>query len=163
MLEQAGVRLPLKLELKTSTDAQRVRLATILQAQMRAAGIDLQIHSLDWGTYFDDVKHGKFQLYGLTWVGIRTPEIYRLAFHSQSIPPAGANRGRLQDATLDGLIDAEDWPAATQRIHALMPYVPLWYEGQFAAVHEGIRNYQPAPDGNWDALATIHKAKESTP
>lgn len=163
ILEQAGVHLPLTLELKTSTDAQRVRLATILQAQMRAAGIDLQIHSLDWGTYFDDVKHGKFQLYGLTWVGIRTPEIYRLAFHSQSIPPAGANRGRLQDATLDGLLDAQDWPAATQRIHQLMPYVPLWYEGQFAAMRQGIRDYRPAPDGNWDALATIYKAKEPTP
>ena len=70
-----------------------MRLATILQAQMRTAGVELEIRSLDWGTFFDDVKHGKFQLYGLTWVGIRTPEIYRLAFHSQSVPPLGANRG----------------------------------------------------------------------
>jgi len=157
LLQQAGIELPLKLIYKTSTDAQRVRFATIIQQQMREAGIALEIRSLDWGTFFDDVKHGKFQLYGLTWVGIRTPEIYRLAFHSQSVPPAGANRGRLQDAELDGLIERQDWPAATARAHELLPYVPLWYEGQFAALRSGISGYAPAPDGNWDGLAQIGK------
>ncbi len=157
MLQEAGVALPLRLVLKTSTDAQRVRLATILQAQMKPAGIDLEIRSLDWGTFFDDVKHGKFQLYGLTWVGIRTPEIYRLAFHSRSVPPAGANRGQLQDKVLDALIDRQDWKGATARIHALMPYAPLWYEGQFAVMRTSLEGYRPAPDGNWDGLAVIRK------
>jgi len=156
-LQQTGIKLPLKLTLKTSTDAQRVRLATIMQQQMKPAGIDLDIRSLDWGTFFDDVKHGKFQLYGLTWVGIKTPEIYRLAFHSDSMPPAGANRGRLQDAELDALINRQDWKAVTARVQDLMPYVPLWYEGQSAAMRRGISGYQPAHDGNWDALATVKK------
>jgi peptide/nickel transport system substrate-binding protein len=155
LLEQVGVALPLKLVYKTSTDAQRVRLATMMQAQMREAGIELEIRSLDWGTFFDDVKHGKFQLYGLTWVGIRTPEIYRLAFHSSSVPPAGANRARLQDAGLDSMIDRQDWPAVTARVHEQLPYVPLWYEGQFAALRDDVSGYIPSQDGNWDALATI--------
>src|SRR5690606_12858941 len=43
LLEAAGVPQPLKLVYKTSTDAQRVRLATMLQAQMRPAGIELEI------------------------------------------------------------------------------------------------------------------------
>lgn len=159
LLLQAGVQLPLKLVYKTSTDAQRVRLATIIQGQMREAGIALEIRSLDWGTFFDDVKHGKFQIYGLTWVGIKTPEIYRLAFHSQSVPPAGANRGRLQDAGLDQLIEGQDWKRVTLRVHDLLPYVPLWYEGQFAASSKDIIGYTPAPDGNWDGLAAIKKRK----
>jgi len=157
LLQQAGVTLPLKLVYKTSTDAQRVRLATVMQAQMRPAGIALEIRSLDWGTFFDDVKHGKFQLYGLTWVGIKTPEIYRLAFHSASVPPVGANRGRLQDAELDKLIEGGDWRGVTSRAHQLLPYVPLWYEGQFAAMRKDVRAYAPAPDGNWDGLVTITK------
>ncbi len=157
LLQESGVELPLRLELKTSTDAQRVRLATIMQAQMQPAGIELVVRSLDWGTFFDDVRHGKFQLYGLTWVGIRTPEIYRLAFHSAALPPAGANRGHLQDAELDALIDRADWPAVTARAHALLPYVPLWYEGQFAAVRHGVSGFQISLDGNWDGLVTIVK------
>ncbi len=158
LLIEAGVKLPLKLVYKTSTDAQRVRFATILQAQMQPAGIDLEIRSLDWGTFFEDVKQGNFQLFGLTWVGIKTPEIYAKAFGSQSFPPNGFNRGRYADADLDKLLANEDWPAATARIHQQLPYIPLWYEGQFAAMQKNITNYVPKPDGNWDDLVTISDA-----
>lgn len=155
LLQETGVKLPLKLVYKTSTDAQRVRFATILQAQMRPAGIELEIRSLDWGTFFEDVKQGNFQLFGLTWVGIKTPEIYAKAFGSQSFPPNGFNRGRYADAELDKLLANGDWQAATARIHAQLPYIPLWYEGQFAAFNKNITNYSPKPDGNWDDLTTM--------
>ncbi|MDP2248336.1 MAG: ABC transporter substrate-binding protein [Nitrosomonadales bacterium] len=163
LLQQADVSLPLKLVYKTSTDAQRVRLATVMQAQMREAGIELEILSLDWGTFFDDVKHGKFQLYGLTWVGIRTPEIYRLAFHSDSVPPKGANRGRFQDAVTDSLIEQSDWQAVSERINDMLPYVPLWYEGQFAAMRNNISGYTVESDGSWDGLATVQKNLKKQP
>jgi peptide/nickel transport system substrate-binding protein len=155
LLQEAGVSLPLKLVYKTSTDAQRLRLATIMQAQMRAAGIDLEIRSLDWATFFAEIKQGNFQLYGLTWVGVKTPEIYAQAFASDSVPPKGFNRGRYQDAELDKLLSTEDWQAVTQRVHQQLPYIPLWYEGQFAAMQKGMQNYSPKADGNWDDLATI--------
>lgn len=153
LLQSAGVKLPLTLVYKTSTDPQRVRLATILQAQMQAAGIDLQIKSLDWGTFFADVQKGNFQMSGLTWVGIKTPEIYSKVFGSANMPPAGFNRGGYRDAVLDTLLKNEDWPAVTRRIHEQLPYIPLWYEGQFAAYQRSVKSYQPMPDGNWDGLA----------
>ena len=155
LLQEAGVSLPLKLVYKTSTDPQRLRLATIMQAQMRAAGIDLEIRSLDWATFFAEIKQGNFQLYGLTWVGVKTPEIYAQAFASDSVPPKGFNRGRYQDAELDKLLSTEDWQAVTRRVHQQLPYIPLWYEGQFAAMQKGMQNYSPKADGNWDDLATI--------
>lgn len=158
LLMETGVQLPLKLVYKTSTDPQRVRLATILQAQMAKAGIALEIRSLDWGTFFEEVKKGNFQLFGLTWVGIKTPEIYTKAFGSQQFPPNGFNRGRYVDAKLDVLLLAEDWPAVTMRIHEQLPYIPLWYEAQFAAFNKNIINYAPKPDGSWDDLATIQRS-----
>lgn len=162
LLQQAGIKLPLKLTYKTSTDVQRVRLATIMQAQMHTAGIELEIRSLDWGTFFDDIKHGQFQLYGLTWVGVKTPEIYRLAFHSASIPPKGANRGRLHDTALNALIEQHDWKQVTARVHQELPYVPLWYEGQFVAMRKGLIDYQLKSDGNWDGLATIRRNNKNS-
>lgn len=158
LLVEAGVELPLKLVYKTSTDAQRVRLATILQAQMHEVGIELEIRSLDWGTFFADVKTGNFQLYGLTWVGIKTPEIYAKTFASTSLPPNGFNRGRYADSELDMLLSMENWPAVTQHIHQTLPYIPLWYEGQFTAMQKNISGYSAKADGNWDDLATIHYA-----
>ena len=167
LLQNAGIKLPLKLVYKTSTDAQRVRLATMMQAQMTDAGIELEIRSLDWGTFFSDIKQGNFQLYGLTWVGIKTPEIYAKAFGSQSLPPQGANRGHFQDKALDDLMEqaqsnnqqSGDWQKVTTYIHQALPYVPLWYEGQFSAMRKDGRktlvNYELQPDGNWDGLKTI--------
>ena len=161
LLLQAGVKLPLKLVYKTSTDAQRVRLATILQAQMAKSGIDLQIKSLDWGTFFADVKTGNFQVYGLTWVGIKTPEIYAKAFGSANFPPNGFNRGRYVDTELDKLLVIENWPVAMHRIHAQLPYIPLWFEGQFVAMQKNISNYAPKPDGNWDDLISVKRIKHT--
>ena len=162
LLIEAGIKLPLRLVYKTSTDAQRVRFATIMQAQLREAGIDLQIKSLDWGTFFSDVKQGNFQLFGLTWVGIKTPEIYSKAFGSNNAPPNGFNRGRYADAELDRLLADENWQMATTRIHNQLPYIPLWYEGQFAAMQKNISHYNPKPDGNWDDLAIIERSATIT-
>jgi peptide/nickel transport system substrate-binding protein len=126
-----------------------------MQAQMREAGIEMEIKSLDWGTFFEDVKQGNFQLFGLTWVGINTPDIYVKAFASDNVPPQGFNRGRFADAQLDALLAKQDWKATTTYIHQQLPYVPLWYEGQFAATRNDIQAYAPKADGNWDDLAQV--------
>ncbi len=94
-------------------------------------------------------------MYGLTWVGIKTPEIYGKVFGSHSLPPQGFNRGRYQDPQLDADLQREDWPAVTARIHAQLPVIPLWYEGQFAACRDSVTGYTPMPDGNWDGLTQV--------
>ena len=111
------------------------------------------------GHVFADVKQGNFQLFGLTWVGIKTPEIYAKAFGSQNFPPNGFNRGRYADAELDKLLANEDWPAATARIQAQLPYIPLWCEGQFAAMRKSLGGYALKSDGNWDGLAEVYDDK----
>lgn len=159
-----GPGRPLRLSYKTSNNAQRVRLATILQAQLAEVGIALDIQSLDWGTYYADVKAGRFQVYTLAWVGVKLPDIFRYAFHSDSLPPEGANRGRYRDADADALIEgAEYMPSRAERAAAYrqlqsrlveqLPYVPLWYESSVLAVRDDIRGFVPSADGNLDALA----------
>jgi len=96
-----GAERPLRLTYKTSSDPFRLRLAAVMQAQLAAVGIDLVIESHDWGTFYGDVTRGRFQLYGLSWVGLALPDIYRQAFHSSALPPAGANRGAYREAAVD--------------------------------------------------------------
>ncbi|MFE8031731.1 ABC transporter substrate-binding protein [Thiohalocapsa marina] len=157
----------LVLSYKTSSDPFRLRLATVIQSQLAAVGIDLRIQSYDWGTFFGDIKAGRFQLYGLTWVGIRTPDIFRYVFHSAALPPAGANRGRYRSAVVDALIEqAQQAPDPARRaalyrqlqarLHADLPYVPLWYEDQFYAARDDIVGYHLAADGNYDGLDQVH-------
>ena len=156
-----GPTSPLRLSYKTSTDPFRLRIAHVFQDQLAAIGIQLEISSYDWGTFFGDIKAGRFQLYSLAWVGVNTPDILRYAFHSQSRPPGGANRGRYQSAQVDRLIDAAEqadgeaaralYVAAQQRIHDDIVYVPLWYEANVAASRDAI-GYRPGHDGNYLAL-----------
>lgn len=156
----------LRLTLSASSDPARLRLATVLQAQLAAVGIEVKVCSNDWGTFFGDIKAGRFQLYGLTWVGVRKPDIFRYAFHSAAMPPDGANRGRYHNPAADDLIErARRAPdparqAALYRelaalLHADLPYVPLWYEDQVLAARAGVSGYRLAPDGNYDGLNAV--------
>jgi peptide/nickel transport system substrate-binding protein len=167
-----GPEHPLSLVYKTSTDPFRVRLATVIQDQLADIGIDMRISSYDWGTFFGDIKAGRFQMYSLTWVGIKTPDIYRYAFHSNSIPPEGANRGRYANPRADTLIEAAEQGRSIQvkvpvyrDLQRLLledlPYIPLWYEDHFVAYRPDIVGYRLARDGNYDGLLDTTRAAEA--
>lgn len=156
----------LRLEYKTSSDHFRLRIATALQAQLAGVGIDLEILSLDWGTFYADIKAGRFALYGLSWVGLHLPDIYRQAFHSSTVPPAGANRGRYREPATDALIEAAErapagaarraaWQAVNARLLYDLPYVPLWYEDQTYVARDCLSGYSTDADGSFDALAGV--------
>ncbi|MCG8035634.1 MAG: ABC transporter substrate-binding protein, partial [Candidatus Thiodiazotropha taylori] len=157
---------PLRLTYKTSSDPFRIRLATVIQSQLKAVGIDIDLRSYDWGTFFGDIKQGNFQLYSLSWVGIRTPDIYRDIFASDSLPPSGANRGRYASRTVDQLLkraeqtsslsaQAELYHQVAAELHRDLPYIPLWYEDQLSAQGRRIEGYKLMSDGNYDGLAQV--------
>ncbi|MCU7915995.1 MAG: ABC transporter substrate-binding protein [Candidatus Thiodiazotropha sp. (ex Gloverina cf. vestifex)] len=158
-----GPNNPLTLVYKTSSDPFRIRLATIIQDQLSQVGIQVDLTSYDWGTFFGDIKAGNFQIYSLSWVGIRTPDIFRYVFSSDSLPPAGANRGRYTNPVVDALLkkaeQAETLEAQTRiyqevaaQIHKDLPYVPLWFEDQYAVQGSRVTGYRVSPNGNYDGL-----------
>ena len=169
LLREAGwAERRLRLHYKTSADAFRLRLATLLKAEFAEVGVDLIIDSLDWGTFYADVGAGRFQLYGLSWVGLKLPDIYRQAFHSAAQPPAGLNRGHYAQAELDGLIEAAEaegdaarrrrlYHAIARRLLYDAPYVPLWFETQTAVLRADIAGYAIDADGSFDALKTVRR------
>ena len=151
----------IELTFKTSTDPFRLKIATIIQEQLNEVGIRLKIKTLDWGTYFKDIQSGNFQMYGLTWVGVKNPDIYQKIFHSQSIPPHGLNRGNFSSPQLDKLLEAaiptNNWSKVINQVHMQIGFIPLWYEGNVAAFNKSISGYTIHADGNWDGLKTIKK------
>ncbi len=168
LLDQAGFsgnRSPV-LIYKTSTDSFRLRLATILQEQLQQVGITVSIHSHDWGTFYGDIKAGHFQMYSLSWVGLKTPDIFRQAFHSHSVPPQGVNRGQYTDPVTDDLIEQAEgasqnqtqqqiYASLQQRLLETLPYIPLWYEDNVALATTAIRGYTLRTDGNFDGLVDV--------
>ena len=159
---------PLHLTYKTSSDPFRLRLATVIQQQLSEVGIKVELKSYDWGTFYGDIKAGRFQMYSLMWVGIKLPDIFRYVFHSSAIPPEGANRGRFIDAETDRLIDAAE-AADSMAAQALLyqqlqrhllqqlPFVPLWYEDHVFIARDHVKGYTIARDGNYDGLLYVSK------
>lgn len=170
LLKQAGFsqQNPLHLTFKTSSDAFRLRLISVLQAQLAEVGVQLTIRSYDWGTYFGDIKKGNFQLYSLSWVGIKSPDVFRYIFSSESLPPGGANRGRYVSAVVDDLLtqaSVETDPGQLvylyrqiqQQVHDDLVYIPLWYENNTFFARKEISAYDLDFAGSYLSLNKIKR------
>ena len=152
---------------KVSTDALRLRIAAVIQQQLEAVGLAVEIQSHEWGTFYGDIKAGRFQLFSLAWVGVKMPDIFRHLFHSDSLPPQGANRGRFVNAEVDRLIELaeaapiDEQPEAYARLQKVIaqqrPYASLWYENHTLVTRTGLSGYQVSRDGNYDGLITVKK------
>ncbi len=163
-----GVRF--HITMKTSTDANTRMMVAVIQQQLRAAGIALDIRSFESATFFADVIHGAFQMYGLRWIGgNEDPDIFEYAFDSAKFPPNGANRGFYSNPRLDALIDKarrevdpnvrKPLYAEVQRILAEdLPYINLWYLDNVMVHTRRVRNITLNPAGNYDFLRTAELA-----
>lgn len=163
-----GVRF--HITMKTSTDENTRLMVAVMQQQLREVGIALDIRSFEFATFFSDVTHGAFQLYGLRWIGgNEDPDIFEHVFHSSQFPPNGANRGYYLNSEVDSLIDQarrEVDPRLrkplydqVQRILARdLPYINLWYLDNVLVHTRRVRNIQLNPAGNYDFLRTADLA-----
>lgn len=159
-----GVRL--RFTLKTSTDQTTRLVAQAMQQQMRAAGIDLQIRSAEFGTFYSDITRGAFQMYMLRWIGSNEdPGFLRYAFATTSFPPKGANRGRYSNARVDALLaqaSAETDEAARRREYVEvqqilardLPSIPLWYPNNEVVHSSRVAGVKLDPGGTFDFLRT---------
>jgi peptide/nickel transport system substrate-binding protein len=157
-----GVRM--RLTMKTSTDETTRLMAAVLQQQLRAAGIRLEIRSAEFGTFYADVTKGAFQIYALRWIGSNEdPDIFRYAYGSGSMPPMGGNRGRYSNARVDALlaeasatsdraVRKKNYVEVQQILAVDLPGIPLWYPNNEVVHTRRVVNVRPRASGNFDFL-----------
>jgi peptide/nickel transport system substrate-binding protein len=147
LLDEAGYSDPdgdgplprLRLTLKVSNIEEFVLQATVIQQDLQRVGIDVDVRSYEFATFFADVIKGNVQLYAMQWVGgaVADPDMLRRVFHSQQVPPSGFNRGRYSNPEVDRLLDAASrsldqeerrkYFSAVQKLVADdAAYIPLW-------------------------------------
>ncbi|NJL24204.1 MAG: hypothetical protein HC902_02815 [Calothrix sp. SM1_5_4] len=128
----------------------------------------MNLESYEWGTFYDDVKKGRFQIATMKWVGIADPDIYRAAFHSREKPPGGRNRGGFENPTLDRLLDSAEREGDPRRRRELFnqaqrivqedfAIIPLWYDEQVAVARKNILDYRPSITSDFKPFADIRK------
>lgn len=166
--EHGGVRF--HLTMKTSTDEGTRLLAAVLQQQLRAVGIALDIRTFEFATFFSDVTRGEFQVYSLRWIGgNEDPDIFEYIYHSSRLPPNGANRGYYVNPRVDVLIDQARMAgdqATRKQIYAELqrilaseePTINLWYFDNILVANKRVQNLALNPSGNYDFLKTAEFA-----
>ncbi|HWW97919.1 MAG TPA: ABC transporter substrate-binding protein, partial [Edaphobacter sp.] len=157
-----GVRM--RLTMKTSTDETTRLMAAVLQQQLRAAGIQLEIRSAEFGTFYADVTKGAFQIYALRWIGSNEdPDIFHYAYGSDRMPPKGANRGRYSNPRVDALlaeasassdraVRKKDYVEVQRILAEELPGIPLWYPNNELVHTRRIVNVRPRASGTFDFL-----------
>ena len=160
--EHNGIRF--HLTMKTSTEESTRLLAAVLQQQLKAVGIALEIRSFEFATFYQDVTQGSFQLYSLRWIGgNEDPDIFDHVFYSTSVPPRSANRGYYANARVDRLIDEARHTGDRERRRQLyvelqrilaeeLPYIHLWYLDNVVVSTRRVRGVQLSPSGDYNFL-----------
>src|SRR6185295_6357218 len=83
-LDGEGAEPRLTLKLMTSTAQLSRNIGSILQEQLRAVGIRLELESLELATLFDRINKGQFDLYYLRSIGAnQSTDIFQFVYHSR--------------------------------------------------------------------------------
>ncbi len=170
----AGPRARLEVTFKTSTQEISVLQATVIQAMLAEIGIDIEVRSYEFATFYEDVRRGNFQMFTLTRTAAVEPNLYRLILHSSSIPPAGQNRGRYRNREFDRLIEeaarlhdpAQRRPLylRAQEIFAEdLPYVILISRKNVAVMPRHLKGYRHYPSGEFTALREVRWSTSAAP
>ena len=177
LLDEAGYKDPdgdgplprMHLSLKTSTDEFYRLQATVVQQDLAKAGIEVDVRSYEFATFYADVLKGNVQMYQLQWVGVTDPDMLRRVFHSSQIPPVGFNRTYYKNPEVDRLIDLaataktdEDRKKYYSEVQKLVaedaPYISLWYKTNVAVTRPNITGMRLSAQPDFLSLMDVQKA-----
>ncbi len=167
--ENNGVRF--HLAMKTSTEESTRLLAAVLQQQLRAVGIMLDIRTFEFATFYSDITKGAYQLHSLRWVGGNLdPDIFEYVFSTKSFAPKRANRTFYSNPKVDELIEESRatldqsqrkllFDQIQQIVAEDLPYINLWYLDNVIVHTKRVRGIGLNPAGNYDFLRTAELAR----
>jgi len=178
LLDEAGYRDPdgdgpqprLRLTLKCSNLEFNRLQSTVIQQNLQAVGIALDVRTYEFATLYADVIAGNFQMYTLQWSGaaVSDPDILRQVFHSAQTPPRGFNRGFFSNARIDTLLDqasGETDPARRLQLYGEVQQIladqvaciSLWTKTNFVVAQRSIRGVHLSPFGDFFFLKDVSR------
>jgi peptide/nickel transport system substrate-binding protein len=157
-----------RLSLKTSNVEFNRLQSSVIQQNLRAIGIALDVRTFEFATLYADVLKGSFQMFTLQWVGgaVTDPDILRRVFHSTQVPPFGFNRGYYNNPDVDRLLEeaaaAPDEPTRRARYGEVQqivareaPYISLWYKTNIAVAARTLGGIRLSPTADLTFLKDV--------
>ena len=147
----------------------------MIQQDLRAVGIALDVRMYEFATLYADILSGNFQMFTLQWTGgaLADPDILRQVFHSSQTPPVGFNRGYFANPRVDALLDeaaTSTEEARRQRLFGEVqqvlaeeaPYISLWYKTNFAIAQRTLAGVHLSPTGDFRFLKDVARVRPVT-
>lgn len=167
LLKESGVSLPITLVFKTSTDIQAVNIARLISDHLKKVGIMVELRTHEWGTFFNDIQTGNFQIFSSRWVGVTDPDIFYDVFHSANVPP-GKNRVFYTNSRIDTLtakgrvtLDLQKRKKIYKEVQKIVaeevPYVSLWHFNNTAVYSSRIKGFYFHPQANFLPFLDLSK------
>ncbi|HET7747551.1 MAG TPA: ABC transporter substrate-binding protein [Vicinamibacteria bacterium] len=136
----------------------RLTVARLIQAQVKEAGLDLELAPLPGNGVYDRAEAGESRLFFVGWdctTGEAT-EFFEFCLHTPGGGYGQGNFGRYSNRELDAItegsaaiLDQRQRQAALQRVNRMvmaeLPVLPLYVEDDLYAVRAGVR-FRPRAD-----------------
>lgn len=157
LLAEAGFPNGLKTTIWTNDTQVRIDIATIMQSQLKAVGVDASIQVVEWGTYLKKVEDKSLDIYIL---GISAPtgdgDALWNQFHSTS--HFSGNTAHFKDTYVDKLLDESRLKTdRAQRLAALKavhqeivnraPWIPIAHVEYITGLRSNVVGYKNHPTG----------------
>ena len=155
LLQQAGVTLPLKLDLLAINDPENMQAAEVIQSMASEAGFDVHIQAMEFASSLQAAAHGDFRAYMIGWSGRVDIDGNTYSFlHSGQ----ANNNGNFANPTVDRLLDeargmtdlakrrdlyAQMWPILRQEL----PITYLWNARNIVGMSAKLGGFRAIPDG----------------
>ncbi len=138
-------------------NTERIRTAEIIQQNMKALGIDVNIRVMEWQAFLEQIDKRSFDAIILGWSMGRDPDIYDI-WHSSKTKKGEYNFIGYHNAEVDRLLvdgrrtfDMEQRKKIYYRIHAILaeeqPYAFLYVPDATPIVHKRFKNVKVEPLG----------------
>jgi len=155
LLKEAGVTLPVAVDMMVPKGAENEAVAQVLQSMAAEAGFDLKIRVIEFATSFKQAQAGEFQAFLIGWSGRIDPDGNSYVFLHTKAPQ---NDGGYSNPEADKLMedaraisDPEQRKAIYEKLTKILlndePIIYLYHRKLLFAHTKKLEGYRQMPDG----------------
>lgn len=160
LLAEAGYPNGFSTSIWTNDNPLRMQIAEVLQQDLKAIGIDVDVEIVEWGAYLENTGAGLHDMFILGWVTVTADADYGLyaLFHSSQFGSAG-NRTFYSNPRVDELLelgratgDQAARLAAYREVQEILreeaPWVFLLFPEEVNGLRANVEGFVPHPAGH---------------
>jgi peptide/nickel transport system substrate-binding protein len=155
LLKEAGVNLPITVDMMVTKGAENEAVAQVIQSMAAEAGFDLKIRLIEFATSFKEAQAGNFQAFLIGWSGRIDPDGNSYIFlHTGAPQNDGGYSNQAADKMMeDGRLtsDAAERKAIYEKMTGIIlndePIIYLYHRKLLIAHTKKLEGYRQMPDG----------------